>query len=128
MKIINQLTNVLGIFSPMKWAIIGLLASALLGAGWYVQHTIKENARLELQLAIETKNLESLKADVKLFNEVNKELNSNLSKAREQATELADKFNSHDFEALLKAKPGLLEDRINNATKEAFNELEDLSR
>lgn len=54
-------------------------------------------------------------------------LSAELSEAKKGKEELMAKLVKHDLEALSARKPGLIEKRINDATKKAFSDLEQLT-
>ena len=53
-----------------------------------------------------------------------KDLNVELSSANEYKNELIDKLRRHNLTALTMKKPGLIETRVNNASKAIMEELE----
>lgn len=50
-------------------------------------------------------------------------LTVNLQQAEQELDELKQKLTNHDLTRLTIAKPGLIENRINNATQELFDQL-----
>jgi hypothetical protein len=51
-----------------------------------------------------------------------------VSQAEDYQNDLLRKLQRHDLTRLTLAKPGLIETRVNNATKQVFEDLESLSR
>ena len=69
----------------------------------------------------------TLIADREKFDELNKELQSDLDKANSYKNTLIDKLRKHDLAKLSMKKPGLVEKKINNGTKKLFRSLESLT-
>ena len=65
--------------------------------------------------------------DREKFAELNKELQTNLSKANAYKDVLIGKLRKHDLAKLSLRKPGLVEKKINNGTKKLFRSLEAIS-
>ena len=57
----------------------------------------------------------------------NLDLQNNLQKAEEYKDELLGKFQKHDLTRLSLKKPGLIEKRVNSATKKVFDDIERLT-
>lgn len=58
---------------------------------------------------------------------INKDLQIGLEKATKENNRLNKLFREHDLTKLATEKPGLIEKRINDATKNIFNELESIT-
>jgi len=93
---------------------------------------VQNNAVLEDAFEREqeaTKKLQALldKAYEKFdeFEATLKDFNDNQQTARKELEALNGKFRKHDLEALAKKKPGLIEDRLNNGTRDTFRMLEE---
>jgi hypothetical protein len=65
--------------------------------------------------------------DREKFDELNKELGRKLDAANVYKDVLIDKLRRHDLAKLSLKKPGLVESRINNASKKLFRSLEAIS-
>lgn len=114
---------------------IALFVVALCGsigyAGYrYVTNTQEEMATLTannkiLEDVVETtkKTLDVALEDRARFEQNNLQLQVDLQAAETGLNELRLKLNQHDLTRLTITKPGLIENRINDATKELFNQL-----
>ena len=114
---------------------IALFVVALCGsvgyAGYrYVMNTQDRLATLQannkiLEDVVETtkKTLDVALEDKARFEENNLQLQLDLQAAEIGLNELRLKLTQHDLTRLTIAKPGLIENRINDATKELFNQL-----
>lgn len=114
---------------------IALFVVALCGsigyAGYrYVTNTQEEMATLTannkiLEDVVETtkKTLDVALEDRAQFEQNNLQLQVDLQAAETGLNELRLKLNQHDLTRLTITKPGLIENRINDATKELFNQL-----
>ena len=121
-------------FSSIRIAIILFCISAL-GAGyWYVQklqsdlETSRANvAKLEIVAATNQATIAKMESNMAMLEENNQQLSKNLQEASAYKDELIAKLQKHDLSRLSLKKPGLIESRINNGTKEVFDALECLS-
>ena len=77
--------------------------------------------------AAQDNTINTLIADREKFDELNKELQSDLDKANSYKNTLIDKLRKHDLAKLSMKKPGLVEKKINNGTKKLFRSLESLT-
>lgn len=115
--------------------VVGMLGGALYGAKYYydsTQATIatlrENNAKLEVANQTSTETIKRMEADNALLQESMNALNSQLQEAEKYKDELVAKLQKHDLSRLSLQKPGLIETRINNGTKEIFDALEELSK
>lgn len=140
MMISNMLTGL----SIKSWAIIGL-SVAFMGLSvlsyWYYKDSQNQisilnqnNATLkanQTQLEQSIKEQNKLIIDMKKDWEDNKkridELNESSSELRLEVKELEEKFSKHNLKKLSSKKPKLIENIINKATDEVFNEIEDIT-
>jgi 3-mercaptopyruvate sulfurtransferase SseA len=115
-------------------AVVGIVGAVLFGA-WYEYRdmqqriaTLRENnAKLETVAKANAEALEEVTAFANQMEESNLELQANLRKAEAYKDELLSKFQKHNLTKLSLRKPGLIEGRINNATKEVFDDIESLT-
>ncbi|OUU16694.1 MAG: hypothetical protein CBB97_22560 [Candidatus Endolissoclinum sp. TMED37] len=115
-------------------AVVGVVGAVLLGAYWEYKDmqqriaTLRENnAKLELVAAENARTVSELeKFNSKMITE-NATLQQNLQKAETYSDELLEKLRKHDLSKLSLQKPGLVERRVNNATKEVFTDIESLT-
>ena len=128
-------------FSFSNWSVY-LIIGAILIAGYYRIDSLKsENELLEGQvesvvkennkLAKNMKDFqEQVTRDLKQQSEYSREIQESNEKNNRIISELYDTFNTsadgeeRDLEALSEAKPGLIERRINSATKKVFDDVE----
>lgn len=115
-------------------AVVGVVGAVLLGAYWEYKDmqqriaTLRENnAKLELVAAENARTVSELeKFNSKMITE-NATLQQNLQKAETYSDELLEKLRKHDLSKLSLQKPGLVERRVNSATKEVFTDIESLT-
>jgi septal ring factor EnvC (AmiA/AmiB activator) len=107
--------------------VMGLIILTMGGIGiWYYQDsqaTIstlnKSNGKLEQDLELSEKAVDSLERDIDSSNEQITTLNNTLADTRSQNNELAERLEKHNLGILAKRKPGLVERVINNASEKA---------
>ena len=89
---------------------------------------LTENAA-KAELAVETQKaaITSMKANFEKQAMLVTNLQGKLSDAEDGYKKLSSKLRRHDLEELSRAKPGLMEKRINNGTKKLILELEAIS-
>jgi len=126
-------------FGSAKMIVGGLAILAIsltIYAGYkYVVNLQEDNARLtgevtKLEIAVEIKDktINQVKTDL-LTNEKNqKVLNEELAAARKDKDEIIKLFGDHDFAKLVAKKPGLIEKKINTATKKVLKEIENVTQ
>ena len=114
--------------------VMGLVGGVVYG-GWYyykdtqsrIQILTENSARLEVATQQQTQTIQTLVDDAERFGKLNRELNTQLEAANDYKNVLIEKLQRHDLARLSMQKPGLVENIINNATKELFNSLEQLT-
>ena len=111
-------------------AICGLIAAG----GFYVNNLTSQLKELSAQNAELTQVAETNTATIKQMTKDAEELNNRLStlstelqQAEQSKDTLLKKLQKHDLAALSLAKPALIEKRINNATKQVFDDLQQLT-
>ena len=117
---------------------------AVVGAGAYGYHTLEigkrettiaqlernntilaENAlRLETALETETTSRELAENNLKVQLEAVGKLTEKNTKMQAEMDDYLSIFKRHDLTRLARAKPGLVEPRINNGTKKVFEQIE----
>jgi len=115
-------------------AVVGIVGAVLFGA-WYEYRdmqqriaTLRENnAKLETVAKANAEALEEVTAFANQMEASNLELQSNLQKAEAYKDDLLSKFQKHNLTKLSLKKPGLIEGRINSATKKVFDDIESLT-
>ena len=118
----------------MLLIVLGLLGGVGYGAYYYYKDTqariatLTENSvKLEQAANTQKETIETLVADAKKYEELNKELNIKLNAAHDYKNTLIDKLRKHNLAKLSLKKPGLVEKKINNGTKRLFESFEKLS-
>jgi len=114
--------------------VLGLVGGSVYGAYYYykdTQHRIQvltENtAKLELAKQLQDDTINTMIEDREEFAKLNKELQINLDAANDYKDNLINKLRKHDLSKLSLKKPGLVEKKINNGTKNLFRSLEVIS-
>jgi len=114
--------------------VVGLVGGVVYGGYYYykdtqsrIQTLTENNAKIMAAKAAQDNTINTLIADREKFDELNKELQSDLDKANSYKNTLIDKLRKHDLAKLSMKKPGLVEKKINNGTKELFRSLESLT-
>jgi septal ring factor EnvC (AmiA/AmiB activator) len=124
--------------SAVKWLkgnVTLLLILAIAGSLGFLylqtQSLIQNNSKLTSELNSKTKELEQLSSSFKNFQNSIKEQEIALNtvyedniNTRRQMTQALKIFREHNLQELSKAKPGLIELRVNNATQRIFDTLE----
>jgi septal ring factor EnvC (AmiA/AmiB activator) len=108
-------------------AIMGIIMTVITGGFyWYYkssQATIaalnQDNGMLTTAVGLQTETITSMEDDMQRINKQIAITNRELSEARRQNRELADRLGRHEIGALARARPGLVERSINNATAQA---------
>ena len=114
--------------------VLGLLGGVGYGAYYYYKDTqariatLTENsAKLEQATNTQKETIDTLVADAKKYQALNKELNIKLDAAHDYKNTLIDKLRKHNLAKLSLKKPGLVEKKINRGTKKLFESFEKLS-
>ena len=114
--------------------VLGLLGGVGYGAYYYYKDTqariatLTENsAKLEQAANTQKETIDTLVADAKKYQALNKELNIKLEAAHNYKNTLIDKLRKHNLAKLSLKKPGLVEKKINRGTKKLFESFEKLS-
>ena len=117
----------------------GIISKILIGVVLILSTAIyllwNENAKLSsLNQAFELRNqeqklaIDSLQNDFTLQTEGLLTLQSRNQEIEAEMNRYLDIFKRHDLSKLAAAKPGLIEPRVNNGTKDVFNSIEEASR
>ena len=114
--------------------VFGLLGGAGYGAYYFYKDSqerirvLTENtAKLETAKKMQDDTINAMIEDREKFDELNKELQSNLDKANVYRDVLIGKLRKHNLAKLSLRKPGLVEKKINAGTKKLFRSLEKIS-
>lgn len=114
--------------------VIGILGAAAWGAKYYydtTQATIAQlrenNAKLETANQINQETIAKQQEDAIKLAELNNQLTSDLQKAEQYGDELRSTLNKHNLTHLANKKPGLIEQRMQNATDKLWDDLESIT-
>ena len=118
----------------MLIVVVGLVGGVVYGGYYYykdtqsrIQTLTENNSKLEVATQQQEQTINTLIEDREKFEELNKELQVKLDKANQYRDTLIDKLRKHDLAKLSLKKPGLVEKKINNGTKNLFRSLESLT-
>ncbi len=116
--------------------VLVLLLSGVLAGGGYFYYTdtqarisqLQEN-NAQLKIAVETneKTIEGMEEQAEISAELSQALAEKLQVSEASRNRLIEVFGKHDLTRLALRKPGLIESRINNGTKKAFDGIESVS-
>ena len=96
---------------------------------WNENQTLKaNNAKLEYAVETQEETITNLQNDFALQGESLLAMQSKNQEIEAEMNRYLDIFKRHDLSKLAAAKPGLIEPRVNKATKEVFNGIEQDSR
>jgi regulator of replication initiation timing len=115
-------------------AIFGLLSTVVFGV-YREYNDMKDrieilrenNVKLKIVAEENQKALEQAQEFATEMNERNQELQVGLQEAEVYTDKLRGKLQRHDLTLLSLKKPGMIETRVNNATKKVWNEIETIS-
>ena len=83
---------------------------------------------LEVAVEVQEKTINQLQSDFALQGQSILELQSKNQEIEKEMNQYLDIFKRHNLSKLAAAKPGLIETRVNSATKEVFDGIEEDSR
>jgi hypothetical protein len=96
---------------------------------WNENQTLKgNNAKLEYAVETQQETITNLQNDFALQGKSLIDMQSKNQQIEAEMNRYLDIFKRHDLTKLAAAKPGLIEPRVNEATKEVFNGIEQDSR
>ena len=105
--------------------------AALGGAYLYYKDTqariaqlVENNAKLELVAQTNQETINQMQTDIMVNQQRAEELSGRIREAEVYQDELVAKLRRHNLTMLTEQKPGLIETRVNKATKELFDGLE----
>jgi len=108
--------------------------AALGGAYLYYKDTqariaqlVENNAKLELVAQTNQETINQMQTDIMMNQQRAEELSGRLREAEVYQDELVAKLRRHNLTMLTEQKPGLIETRVNKATKELFDGLEEIT-
>ena len=115
-------------------AVIGLVGGVVYG-GWYyykdtqarIQILTENSIKLETATKLQKSTIDTLVADAKKYEKLNRKLDIELRKAHDYKNNLIAKLRKHDLVRLSQQKPGLVEKKINVGTKKLFESFESIT-
>ena len=115
-------------------AVIGLVGGVVYG-GWYyykdtqarIQILTENSVKLEAATKLQKSTIDTLVADAKKYEKLNRKLDSELKKAHDYKNTLIAKLIKHDLVRLSQQQPGLVEKKINDGTKKLFESFESIT-
>ena len=114
--------------------VIGLVGGVVYG-GWYyykdtqarIQVLTENSVKLEVATKLQKSTIDTLVADAKKYEKLNRKLDIELKKAHDYKNNLIAKLRKHDLVRLSQQKPGLVEKKINVGTKKLFKSFESIT-
>jgi len=118
------------VFSSIKIAFVFIISSAVVSGGLYVKkmrddlEIARGNvARMEVAVQTSEASLVLERSENSRLNELNSELSVNLRRAEQYGDELRNTLQKHNLTHLANMKPGLIQNRMQNATDQLWNDL-----
>lgn len=115
----------------MSKILIGIIVAMILAFGGYywmserkIERLTENNAALAIAATTNQETIDQMTLDNRAFQLANDELKVKLQASEEYGDALQEKLRSHDLTMLTLRKPGLIETRVNNATKKLFEDFE----
>jgi N-methylhydantoinase B/oxoprolinase/acetone carboxylase alpha subunit len=87
----------------------------------------ENNAKLETAVSSQKEAIKSMEENFQKQAQLVGNLQNKLSEAEDGYKKLSSKLRRHDLEELSRAKPALMEKKINQGTTNLINELEEIS-
>ena len=114
--------------SKILLGVVGILFMACSFLYWQNSRLAQLNQAFEVRDQEQKAAIESLQSDFKLQTEGLLQLQSKNQEIEAEMSRYLDIFKRHNLSKLAEAKPGLIETRVNNGTKEVFESIEADSR
>jgi len=121
-------------FSSIRIALILVVLAGAGGAFMYVKNlqanleTARANvAKMEVALATSEESLALERSETKRLGELNTQLSSDLQRAEQYGDELRATLNKHNLTHLANKKPGLIQQRMQDATNKLWDDLESIT-
>ena len=115
----------------MSKVLIGIILSLVLAFGTYywfsskkIERLTENNAKLSVVAKTNEETINRLNEDNQSFQRANDELQVKLKASEAYGDELGKTLRKHNLTLLTLKKPGLIEKRVNDATKKIFETLE----
>ena len=114
------------------WKIFAGTTAVFALSTWYLwnanQVLVENNVKLESAIATQEETISTLQNDFALQTSQLNELQVKSQEAQKEMNRYLDIFKRHNLTKLAAAKPGLIEPKVNKATKEVFDGIENDSR
>ena len=114
------------------WKIFAGTSAVFALSTWYLwnanQVLVENNVKLESAIATQEEAISSLQNDFALQTSQLNELQIKGQEIQKEMNRYLDIFKRHNLTKLAAAKPGLIEPKVNKATKEVFDGIENDSR
>jgi multidrug resistance efflux pump len=121
-------------FSSIKIAVIFMIAGTVVAGAVYVKklqedlETARANvARMEVAVQTSEASLKLMQEETVRLNALNQQLGDDLRKAEEYGDELRNTLQKHNLTHLANKKPGLIQNRMQNATDKLWDDLADIT-
>ena len=121
-------------FSTIKIALVFIMLAGAGGGLFYVKQLQSNleiaklnNAKLENAVAISEQSIATLQEDNARLNVLSDQLNEDLRKAEVYGDELRATLQRHNLTHLAEKKPGLIEQRMQGATDQLWDDLESIT-
>ena len=119
----------------MPILLIILLFSSIAGGGYFyytdtqarISQLQENNAQLKIAVETNEKTIEGMEERAEISAQLSQALAEKLQVSEASRNRLIEVFGKHDLTRLALRKPGLIESRINNGTKKAFDDIESVS-
>ena len=111
--------------------LIGVIVVMFLGGSFLYnknQELVKLNAAYEVRDAEQQKTIEAIQKNMQKTSAELTGLQARNQQYEEEMAEYLDIFRRHNLAKLASAKPGMIETRVNNKTKEVFDGIEEDSK
>ena len=115
----------------MNQLLIGIILVLGLGGNWLYNENVTlkaNNLALEGAVATQEAAIKNMQTDFALQTTQLNDLQKKSQEAQKEMNRYLDIFKRHNLTKLAAAKPGLIEPRINNGTKDVFDSIEEISR
>ena len=119
----------------MPILLVLLLASSIAGGGWFyytdtqtrIAQLRDSNSQLKIASEDNLRTIDTMKENSIKNEKLTLELQGRLEESEKSRNRLIEVFGKHDLTRLALKKPGLIEKRVNNGTKKAFDGIESVS-
>ena len=119
----------------MPILLVLMLFSSIAGGGYFyytdtqarISQLQENNAQLKVAVETNEATIDSMNQQALISAELSQELSEKLQVSEASRNRLIEVFGKHDLTRLALRKPGLIESRINNGTKKAFDSIESVS-